>query len=300
MNSCNCSLFSWQLSNIKSALHFPQGRKSTYCCCTYFWELTTTPASKIFEPVVDLKHFSLSNPVTKMDHISIVDVACQTIISIKCVEPPPAPVVETMIKYVFPALEHVPFSLSLKVAGECYEPYEPHLSQAPHSIFLHRPGDVTADVDRGSRVFCEMIKSRAGTSHKYKSHKRSGASTPNSSVSNVCDLGDAVTEVLNNWDARDGIQSAMRDCCLQRDQVCVITGIVTAAHIECAHILKPAYAMTWFSQDSRWDKYCANFPIVAGRSSPAMDVRNGVMMSKSLRAAFDNFEFSIYPEGDQV
>ncbi|KAI9004582.1 hypothetical protein BC832DRAFT_614983 [Gaertneriomyces semiglobifer] len=236
--------------------------------------------------------------ITAMDFISVSSVAGRNIVELPCAAPPAASIIDTMLKYVFPALEHTPFGLSVKLAvGDGYEPYSPECAN-PWDIILHQPGDIIADVETGPRLYCDMIKSRAGTpggDTPNKSGKRSGASTPASS-SNGGNLAEAVTENWNTRNARDDLQSAMREWCLRRDQACVVSGEVEPGSLDCAHILKPAYAVEWLDNHRR---LCAYLPMVSGRHNRGMDVRNGIMLGKGVHSSFDDFKFSIVPEGDE-
>ncbi|KAJ3188132.1 hypothetical protein HDU85_005280 [Gaertneriomyces sp. JEL0708] len=212
-----------------------------------------------------------------MDRISVYTVAGERIVTWPCAAPPSAAILETMLKMLYPALEATPFSVSVKVDDKRYEPYSPCVCAGTYLITLHAPGDVTADMEIG-------VRARSSTPH--------GASTSRDLAADV------VTDNLNSRYFHDGLQAALREWCFRRDQACVLTGVSDPAELDCAHILEPGYAAEWFAAGSRMD-FCAMVPVVAGRSKEAMDVRNCVMITKSLHSAFDNFSFSISPEDDE-
>ncbi|KAI9012986.1 hypothetical protein BC832DRAFT_274342 [Gaertneriomyces semiglobifer] len=223
-----------------------------------------------------------------MSLLGIVSIARRTIVWLPCGAPPSASIVETMLKCVFPGLQYAPFSLSVEVAADRYEQYSP---ECAGPIILHQPGDITADVETGPRVYCDMIRSRAGTpvaGTPNKSRKRSAASTPNSASNGGVPADDVIES--------DCLQSVLREWCFRRDQACVITGAMDG--LDCAHILAPSYSTEWFVVGDR-RRLCAFLPMVAGRTNPGIDVRNAVMMSKDVHSLFDEFKFSIFPEGDK-
>ncbi|KAI9006195.1 hypothetical protein BC832DRAFT_556352 [Gaertneriomyces semiglobifer] len=215
-----------------------------------------------------------------------------------------------MIKFMFPALITTPFAFSLRLADDhTTVPYaQPDPSAFETVVILHRPGIISEDVERGDRMYVDptMIKSSKGTPRgdrdtSNKSRKVSGASTPVSNPRSSTDFefGEAVRDALNNRQLREDLQQAMREWCLRRDQACIITAELAPALLECAHVLKPVYAMKWFNELRGRRMYMtAGCPEVAGQSNPAMDVRNGVMMSLNAHKLFDRFAFSIYLDID--
>ncbi|KAJ3181152.1 hypothetical protein HDU85_003857 [Gaertneriomyces sp. JEL0708] len=244
-----------------------------------------------------------------MPFVLVLDVFDQEITTIPCGAPPSAELLETMIKFMFPALTTSPFALSLRLADGTTVPYaQPDPSAFETVVILHRPGTISEDVERGDRMYVDptMIQSSTSTPTGGRDIRNTscnvcGASTPVSSPrsSTNVDFGDTVLDALNNRQLCEDLQPAMREWCLRRDQACIVTAELAPALLECAHVLKPVYAMKWFNELRGRRMYMtAACPELAGRSTPAMDVRNGVMMSLNAFKLFDRFAFSIYLDID--
>ncbi|KAJ3285430.1 hypothetical protein HK104_009506 [Borealophlyctis nickersoniae] len=85
----------------------------------------------------------------------------------------------------------------------------------------------------------------------------------------------------------------MRQRCLRRDQVCVVTGSVFINAADCALVLPEAYTAKYFDSHEKVDKYLAyNHEVVPS----AFNERNGIMLLKHLHSAYDHFDWSLYWE----
>lgn len=97
-----------------------------------------------------------------------------------------------------------------------------------------------------------------------------------------------------------GLQAALRDCCLRRDQFCVVTGETDEAVLKCCHVLTIEYARDFLAGFVGGSAPLAGVPTVANRYQREMDVRCAIMMTSDLHELYDNFRFSILPQNGQL
>ncbi|KAI8816670.1 uncharacterized protein EV422DRAFT_544455 [Fimicolochytrium jonesii] len=244
-----------------------------------------------------------------------------TISEFLCGAHPPLWTLKLIITSLYPTLSTTPHELSLIVQGQaCISlashlptsiPSSSHTGETRVRFIVHVPGNPFLAPALGEAACPDPTAddfSLTTTSSKTPSVSTSQSGSPSSKRPKVdtapspAELSARIQEASLGGipslrrETERYAQATMRDQCLLRDQCCVLTGDVFVKASDCAHVLPVQYAKKWFYENrDRIDLHLS-----AGASNAAYDVKNGIMLAKTVHKKLDLWAWSPVAYGKEV